>query len=136
MLKKIKGFDPNGSFMEHRLAVRFKNSFLLTILSEEEYNNLSAPSHNAGYLKTILSTNEFYKQKGKGPSEKSAQSPTLKTTTSQNNAPMARPTRKVTNTSSSGRGEKNPLREKLRARTRFLLERRGIMLYKRKKTTA
>jgi hypothetical protein len=50
------------------------------------------------------------KKKGKGPSEKSAQSPivTPKTTTSGRNAPMTHPTRKITNGSSSGEGEKNP----------------------------
>jgi hypothetical protein len=61
-------------------------------------------------LETILSTNEFYKQKGKGPSEKCAQSPvvTPKTTTSRSNALTAHRTRKVTKSSSIGGGEKNP----------------------------
>jgi hypothetical protein len=92
------------------LAVGFNNSFIHIVLSEEEDNNLGAPTHNVGDLEMILSTNEFYKKKGKGPSEKSAQSPTVtpKTTTSRSNAPMAHPSRKVTNNSSGGGGEKNP----------------------------
>lgn len=64
--EKIKGFDPNKIFVEHMLSIGFSNSFIHTILSEEEDNNLGAPAHNAGDLETILSTNEFYKQKGKG----------------------------------------------------------------------
>jgi hypothetical protein len=96
--------------VEHMLAVGFNNSFIHIVLSEEEDNNLGAPTHNVGDLETILSTNEFYKQKGKGPSEKSAQSPTVtpKTTTSRSNAPTTHPSRKVTNSSSGGGGEKNP----------------------------
>jgi hypothetical protein len=60
-------------------------------------------------LETILNTNEFYKHKGKGPNEKSAQSPNVipKTATSQSSAPTAHPSRKVIN-NNSGRGEKNP----------------------------
>jgi hypothetical protein len=95
-------------------------------LSEEEYNNLGAPTHNVGDLETILSTNEFYKKKGKGPSEKSTQYPvvTPKNNTSWSNAPTSQPTRKVTNNSSSGEGENNPPthtnKEKMRAHTSSL----------------
>jgi len=70
--ERIKGFDPNRIFMEHMLSVGFSNAFIHTILSEEEDNNLGAPAHNVGDLEIVLSTNEFYQQKGKGPSEKSA----------------------------------------------------------------
>jgi hypothetical protein len=82
--KKINGFDLNGIFVEHMLAVGFNNSFIHTFLSEEEYNNLGPPSYNVGDLETLLSTNEFYKKKGKGPNGNSTQSPTVtpKTTTS------------------------------------------------------
>jgi hypothetical protein len=108
--KKIKGFDPSKIFVEQMLAVGFKYSFIHIVLSEEEDNNLGAPAHNVGDLETILSTNEFYKPKGKGSSDKSAQSPTitLKTTTSQSNSPSTHPTINVTNISSSDGGEKNP----------------------------
>jgi hypothetical protein len=75
--ENIKGFDPNSIFVEHMMVVGFKNSFIYTVLSEEEDNYLGAPTHNDGDLEMILSTNEFYKKKGKGPSEKSAQSPTV-----------------------------------------------------------
>jgi hypothetical protein len=113
--EKIKGFEPNRIFVEHILVVGFNNSFIHTILGEEEDNNLGTPAHNAGDLETILSTNELHKKKGKGPSEKSAQSQvvTPKTTTSRSNAPMDHPTRKVTNNSSSGGGEKNPPSRKI-----------------------
>jgi hypothetical protein len=125
-VEKIKGFDPNIIFLEHMLVVRFKNSFIYTIMSEEEDNNLGTTSHNVGDLETILITNEFYKKKGKGPSEKSTQSPvvTPKTTTYQSNSPMAHPTRKVTNNSSSGGGENNPSPGKIERSHKILLRKK------------
>jgi hypothetical protein len=73
---------------------------------EEEGNNQSTLVHDVGDLETIPSTNDFYKQKGKGPNERSAQSPvaTLKNTTSWRNAPTTHPIIKVFNNSSSGGG--------------------------------
>jgi hypothetical protein len=108
--ERIKGFEPNIIFVEHMLAVRFINSFILTILGEEEDNNLGAPTLNTGDLETILNTNIFYKHKGKSPNEKSSQSSTItpKTTTSWSSAPVAHPSRKVINNSLGGRGDKNP----------------------------
>jgi hypothetical protein len=96
-VENIKGFDPNKIFMEHMLLVGFSNSCIHTILSEEEENNLGAPTHNDGDLETVLSTNQFYNQKGNGPSEKSSQSPvvTPETTTSRINSPTTHPTRKL-----------------------------------------
>jgi hypothetical protein len=113
--EKIKGFDPKKIFMEHMMLVGFNNSFICTIFSEEDDNNLGAPVHNVDDLEKILSTNEFYKKKGKGPSEKSSQClvVTPNTTTSHRNAPTTYPTRKVTNNSSSGGGEKNPPSSKI-----------------------
>jgi hypothetical protein len=104
-VENINGFDPNKIFMEHMLSVGFNNSFIHIILSEEEENNLGAPSHNVGDLETVLSTNEFYTQKGKGPSEKSIRSSivTPKTTTSRINSPTTHSTRKFTNNSSRRR---------------------------------
>jgi hypothetical protein len=121
-VENIKGFDPNKIFVEHMLLVGFNNSFIHTILSEEEENNLGSLAQKSSELETILNTNEFHKKKGKGPSEKRSQSPvvTPKTTTSRINAPTTQPTRKATNSSSSGRGEKNPPLEKSRAHTSFL----------------
>ena len=93
------------------LLVGFNNSFIHTILNEEEEgNNQSTHVHDVGDSETILSTNEFYKQKGNGPSERCVQSPvvTPKNTTSQSNAPLTHPVWMVVNSSSCGRGEKNP----------------------------
>jgi hypothetical protein len=67
-VEKIKGFDPSKIFVEHMISVGFSNSFIHTILNEEEEgNNQISPVHNAGDLETLLSTNDFYKQKGKVP---------------------------------------------------------------------
>jgi hypothetical protein len=109
-VEKIKGFDPNKIFVEHMLFVEFNNSFIHTILNEEEENNQCAPMHNSRDLEIVRSTNDLYKKKGKGPSEKSAQSPivTPKTTTSRSNAPTTHPTRKITKIISSYGGERNP----------------------------
>jgi hypothetical protein len=85
-VEKIKGFAPNKIFVEHMISVGFSNSFIQNNLNEEEYkgSNQSTHVHEAGDLETILSTNELYKQRGKGPSERSAQYlvVTPKTTTS------------------------------------------------------
>jgi hypothetical protein len=109
-VEKIKGFNPYKIFLEHMLSVGFNNSFIHTIVNEEEDNTQSAPVHNVGDLETILNTNDFYKQKGKGPSERSVQNPvvTPKTTTSRSNAPTTHPIRNISNSSSSDGGEKNP----------------------------
>jgi hypothetical protein len=108
--EKIKGFEPNGIFVEHMLGVGFINSFIHTSLSEEEDDNLGAPIDNAGDLEMVLNTNEFYKQKGKGPNENISHSPTVtpKTKTSRRNASVTHPYRKVINNSSGDGGEKNP----------------------------
>jgi hypothetical protein len=37
--EKIKGFDPNKIFVGHMLSVGFSNSFIQTVLSEEEEVN-------------------------------------------------------------------------------------------------
>jgi hypothetical protein len=83
-VERIKGFDPNGIFVEHMLVVGFSNSFIHIFLGEEEDNNLGTPTLNTGDLETVLGTNKFYKQKGKDPSKTSTQSSTVtpKTTTS------------------------------------------------------
>jgi hypothetical protein len=108
--ERIKGFDPNEIFVEHMLSVGFSNSFIHIVLGEEEDNNLGTPTLNDGDLETVHSTNKFHKQKGKGPSEKSAQSSTVtpNTTTYRRNPPTTHPYRKVINNSSGGGGDKNP----------------------------
>jgi hypothetical protein len=52
----------------------------------------------------------LYKHRGKGPKEKSSQSPTVntKTTTPHSSSPVAHPSKKLINGSSGGGGEKNP----------------------------
>jgi hypothetical protein len=109
-VERIKGFDPIFFCVEHMLSMGFSNSFIHIVLGEEEDNNLGSPTFNADDLERVLSTNKFYKHKGKGPSEKSAQSPTItpKTTTSQSSALVNHPSRKVINNSSGGGGDKNP----------------------------
>jgi hypothetical protein len=107
---KIKGFDPNKIVVGHMILVGFSNSFIQTILNEEEEgNNQSTHVHNVGDLKALLSNNDFYKQRGKGPSERSAQYPivTPKNTTSSANALASHPVKKIINISSSGWGENN-----------------------------
>jgi hypothetical protein len=103
--ERIKGFDPSGIFVEHLLTTSFTNSFINTVLNEDEDNVSGTPAHDTGDLETILNTNESYKHKGKCPDEKSAQSPTTtpKSTTSQSSAPMAHQIKKVTHIS-LGRG--------------------------------
>jgi hypothetical protein len=112
--ERIKGFDPNGIFVEDMLALGFRNPFIHTFLGEEEDNNLGAPTLNDGNLETIRNTNKFYKQKGKGPSNKSVQSLTItpNTTISWSSAPVAQLSRKVINSSSGRGGENNPPPEK------------------------
>jgi hypothetical protein len=109
-VEKIKGFDPNKIFVEHMLSVGFNNSFIHTILSEEEDNNLGAPAHNDGDLETLLSTNNFTRKKERVLVRRAPQSPvvTPKNTKSWSNAPTTHPTRKFTNNISSSGGENNP----------------------------
>jgi hypothetical protein len=109
-VERLRGFDPNGIFVEHLLAVGFNNSFIHTLLNEDRDNDENTPAPDAGDLETLQSTNELYKQQGKGPGEKSVQSPaaTPKSTTSQSIAPMTHPSKKETHNSSNGGGDKNP----------------------------
>jgi hypothetical protein len=106
--ERIKGFDLNEIFLEHMLKLGFRNSFIRTVIGEEEDNHLSNPTHTVGDLEMVLNTNELYKQKGKGPNEKNPQSPIVnpKTTKPQRSAPMTHPSKRVTN-NSSGEGDKN-----------------------------
>jgi hypothetical protein len=107
--EKIKGFDPNSIFVEYLLVVGFNNSFINTILNEDGDNALGTPTHDTDNLETILNNNESYKHRGKVPSEKIAQSPTVmpKSTTSQSSAPATYPSKKVTHNSLGKGGDKN-----------------------------
>jgi hypothetical protein len=121
MLKRSEGLTLTGIFVEHMLTVGFSNSFIHTVLGEEEDNHPRNPTHTAGNLEMVLSTNELYKQRGKGTDEKSAQSPTVnpKTTTPRSSAPVAHPSKKVINSSSGRGGDKTPLQEKLKSHINF-----------------
>ena len=85
------------------LSMGFNNSIIQAILNEEEEegNNQSTHVHDASDLETILSTNDFYKKKGKGPNERSTQClfVTTKTTTSRSIAPTTHPFRNISNNS-------------------------------------
>jgi hypothetical protein len=61
--KKVKGFDPDGIFVEHLLVVSFNSSFIDTILNEDEDNASSSPACDTDDLETIINTNESYKHK-------------------------------------------------------------------------
>jgi hypothetical protein len=109
-IEKIIGFDPNRIFVEHMLTVGFSNSFIHTVLGEEQDNHQGNPTHTVDDLETVLSTNELYKHRGKSLGKKSVQSPTVnpETTTPRSSAPSAHPSKKVINSSSSGGGDKKP----------------------------
>jgi hypothetical protein len=62
-VEKVKGFDPNGIFVEHLLAVGFNNSVINTIQNEDGDNALGTPARDTDDLETILNTNESYKQR-------------------------------------------------------------------------
>jgi hypothetical protein len=59
-VENVRGFDPNRIFVECMLTMGFNNSFIQTILGEEEDNHLGNPTHTAGDLDMVLSTNELY----------------------------------------------------------------------------
>jgi hypothetical protein len=59
--EKVKGFNPNGIFVEHLLVFSFNNSFFNTILNEEGDETSSTPSHDTDNLEKIINTNELYK---------------------------------------------------------------------------
>jgi hypothetical protein len=109
-VENIRGFEPNGIFVEHMLTMGFCSSFIHTFLGEEEDNKVGNPTHTVGDLEMVLSTNELYKQRGKGPSEKSAKSPnvTPNTSTPQRSARTTHSSKKVTNSSSGEGGYTNP----------------------------
>jgi hypothetical protein len=72
--ESLRGFDPNGIFIEHLLAIGFSSSFIHTRLNEDKYNDENTHAPNDGDVETLQSTTELYKQRGKGSGEKSVQS--------------------------------------------------------------
>jgi hypothetical protein len=59
--EKVKGFDPDGIFVEHLLVVGFKKSFNDTILNEDEYNASGRLARDTSNIETVLNTNDLYK---------------------------------------------------------------------------
>jgi hypothetical protein len=109
--ENLKGFDPNKIFVGHMLSIGFNKYFIQNVLSEEEeFNSQSTHLHNFGDLEILLSSNDFYKQKGKILNKKSGQSPvvTPKNSTSRSSALEAHLIKKTVNNSSSGGRDKNP----------------------------
>jgi hypothetical protein len=49
-VEKVKGFEPDGIFVEHLLVVGFKNYFTNTILNEDEDNASTIPSSDTDNL--------------------------------------------------------------------------------------
>jgi hypothetical protein len=65
--EKIKGFNPKRIFVEHMLVVRFNKSFIHTILSEEEDNNLGALAHKLVTWRKYLVIMIFTRRKERVP---------------------------------------------------------------------
>jgi hypothetical protein len=88
-VERLRVLDPNGIFLEHLLAFGLNNSFFQRHLSENRDTNEKTPASDVGDLETMKSTTELYKKHGKGPSEKSVESPdtTPNTTISRSIAP-------------------------------------------------
>jgi hypothetical protein len=74
-VERLRGFDPNGIFLEHLLAVGFSSSFIHTRLTKTETMTTTLLLLTIGDVETLQSTTELYKQQGKGSGEKSVQSP-------------------------------------------------------------
>jgi hypothetical protein len=110
-VENIKGFDPNKIFVGHILSMGFSNYFIQTILNEEEEgNSQSTPIHNLGNSETLLSSNDFRKQRGKVPVKEVFNLQLLLPRILHLEAMLQWPTqlKKVFNSSCSGGGEKNP----------------------------
>jgi hypothetical protein len=114
-VERLKGFDPNGIFREHLLAVGFSSSFIHRRLTEDRDSDDNNPASGDCDVETLQSVTELYRQQGKVSGEKSAQSPanTPKSTTSQSIASTTHPSKKETQKYSNGGGDKNPPRIKI-----------------------
>jgi hypothetical protein len=113
--ERLKGFDPNGIFREHLLAVGFSSSFIHRHLTEDRHSDDNNPASGDCDVETLQSMIELYRQQGKVSSEKSAQFPanTPKRMTSQSIASTTHSSKKATQKSSNGGGDKNPPRIKI-----------------------
>jgi hypothetical protein len=60
--KRLRGFEPNGIFVEHLLVVGFNNYFIHTLLNENKDNDENTHALDASNLETLQRTKELYKQ--------------------------------------------------------------------------
>jgi hypothetical protein len=61
-VERLRGFDPNGIFLEHLLAVGFNNSFIQTRMNEDRDNHDNTLTPDVGDLETLQSTTKLYKK--------------------------------------------------------------------------
>jgi hypothetical protein len=60
--ERLRGFDPHGIFLEHLLAVGFRNSFIHTFLTKDRDNDDNTHAPDDGNVETLQRTYELYKQ--------------------------------------------------------------------------
>jgi hypothetical protein len=110
-VERIKGFDPNGIFLEHLLVVGFSSSFIHRRLTEDRDNDDNNPASGDCDIETLQSMTQLYRQQGKVSSEKSAQyhANTPKSMTSRIIASTTHPSNKQTHRYSNRGGDKNLL---------------------------
>jgi hypothetical protein len=61
-VERIRGFDPNGFFLENLLAVGLEKSFFQRHMSENRDTNDKNYSYDVDNLDTLQSTIELYKK--------------------------------------------------------------------------
>jgi hypothetical protein len=96
--ERLKGFDPNGIFREHLLAVGFSISFIHRHLTKDRDNDENNPASGDCDIETLQRATELYIQQGKVSDDKSDQSPTStpKSTTSHSITSTTHPNKKET----------------------------------------
>ena len=57
--ERIRGFDPNGIFLEHLLAVGFSISFIHTRMNEDRDNEDNTHAPDDGDVETLQNTTEL-----------------------------------------------------------------------------
>jgi hypothetical protein len=125
-VERIRGFDPNGFFLKHLLAVGLDNYFFQRHLSENIDTDDNTPASDVDDLDTLQSTTELYKQQGKGPVEKSVQlsDTTPKSTTSRSITPTTQTSKKTTQNSSNRGCDNNPPHPKIDSSHKLLVKRK------------
>jgi hypothetical protein len=108
--KRIKGFDPNGIFVEHLLGVGFNTSFIHRHLDQDRDSVDNNPASSHCDVETLKNVIELYRQHGKVSDEKSTEYPanTPKSTTRQSVTSTIHSSKKETQKYSNGGGDKNP----------------------------